>query len=150
MKGSPALQIVRIATILCLSATLAQAEEMSGPVPIFSGDDGRVWVYDQQGVLVTSIEGSAQPIVEMVVDAESGTVFAVANDQTVRAWRPSEGDFRQLTEFVAGGDGNPVHDLALHPSLSEVTLAIGGSGPSVWETRMGGHDRIIRDHPIRG
>ena len=44
MTGSPALRIVRIATILCLSATLAQAEEMSGPVPIFSGDDGRAWV----------------------------------------------------------------------------------------------------------
>ena len=44
MTGSPFLQIVRIAAILCLSATLAQAEEMSGPVPIFSGDDGRAWV----------------------------------------------------------------------------------------------------------
>ncbi|MGB7971657.1 MAG: hypothetical protein WCF31_06790, partial [Candidatus Deferrimicrobiaceae bacterium] len=45
MTGRPALRIVRIATILCLSATLAQAEDLSGPVPIFSGNDGsRAWV----------------------------------------------------------------------------------------------------------
>lgn len=37
--------MVRIATILCLSATLAQAEEIPGFIPIFSGDDGsRAWV----------------------------------------------------------------------------------------------------------
>jgi hypothetical protein len=45
LTGRPALRIIRIATILCLSATLAQAEDLSGPVPIFSGDDGsRAWV----------------------------------------------------------------------------------------------------------
>lgn len=45
MTGKSALRIVRVATILCLSATLAQAEDMSGHVPIFSGDDGnRAWV----------------------------------------------------------------------------------------------------------
>lgn len=45
MTGRPALRIVRIVTILCLSATLAQAEDLSGPIPIFSGDDGsKAWV----------------------------------------------------------------------------------------------------------
>ena len=45
MTGRPALRMVRIATILCLSATLAPAEDRPAPIPIFSGDDGsRAWV----------------------------------------------------------------------------------------------------------
>ena len=45
MTGRPALRMVRIATILCLSAILAQAEDRPSPIPIFSGDDGsRAWV----------------------------------------------------------------------------------------------------------
>jgi hypothetical protein len=37
--------MVGIATILCLSATLAQAEDRPASIPIFSGDDGsRAWV----------------------------------------------------------------------------------------------------------
>lgn len=45
MTGKPVLRMVRIATILCLSATLAPAEDNPAPIPIFSGDDGsRAWV----------------------------------------------------------------------------------------------------------
>lgn len=45
MTGKPALRMVRIATILCLVATLGQAEDRPAPIPIFSGDDGsRAWV----------------------------------------------------------------------------------------------------------
>lgn len=37
--------MVRIATILCLSATLGQAEDRPAPIPIFSDDDGsKAWV----------------------------------------------------------------------------------------------------------
>ena len=45
MKGRTASPMVRIATVLCLSATLAQAEDRLAPIPIFSGDDGsKAWV----------------------------------------------------------------------------------------------------------
>lgn len=45
MTERPALRMVGIATILCLSATLAQAEDKPAFIPIFSGDDGsRAWV----------------------------------------------------------------------------------------------------------
>ncbi|MGB3400005.1 MAG: hypothetical protein WBA34_07525, partial [Candidatus Deferrimicrobiaceae bacterium] len=45
MTGRPASRMIRIATILCLSATLGQAEDRPAPIPIFSGDDGsRAWV----------------------------------------------------------------------------------------------------------
>ncbi|MDH3237679.1 MAG: hypothetical protein OEM47_03990 [Deltaproteobacteria bacterium] len=45
MTGRSALRMVRIATILCLFATLGQADDRPAPTPIFSGDDGsRAWV----------------------------------------------------------------------------------------------------------
>jgi len=45
LTGRPALRVVRIVTILCLSTTLGQAEDRPTPIPIFSGDDGsRAWV----------------------------------------------------------------------------------------------------------
>ena len=41
MTGIPALRAVRIATILCLCAAFAQAEEMQrSSIPVFSGSDG--------------------------------------------------------------------------------------------------------------
>lgn len=86
MTGSPALQIVRIATILCLSATLAQAEEMSGPVPIFSGDDGRAWVEvsrsGNRAKAVPVLEISGKTVRKMTADddTEAGLLIPPAKD----------------------------------------------------------------------
>ncbi len=40
MTGIPALRTVRFAAVLCLSATIAQAEEMPRRIPVYSGHDG--------------------------------------------------------------------------------------------------------------
>ncbi len=86
MTGSPALRIVRIATILCLSATLAQAEEMSGPVPIFSGDDGRAWVEisrsGNRAKAVPFLEISGKTVRKMTAgdDTEPGLLTPPAKD----------------------------------------------------------------------
>jgi len=86
LTGSPALRIVRIATILCLSATLAQAEEMSGPVPIFSGDDGRAWVEisrsGNRAKAVPFLEISGKTVRNMTAgdDTEPGLLTPPAKD----------------------------------------------------------------------
>jgi len=77
LTGSPALRIVRIATILCLSATLAQAEDLSGPVPIFSGDDGsRAWVEvsrsGNRAKAVPVIEISGKTVRKMTAGDDTG------------------------------------------------------------------------------
>jgi hypothetical protein len=86
LTGSPFLQIVRIAAILCLSATLAQAEEMSGPVPIFSGDDGRAWVEvsrsGNRAKAVPVLEISGKTVRKMTAgdDTEPGFLAPPAKD----------------------------------------------------------------------
>ena len=86
MTGSPALRIVRIATILCLSATLAQAEEMSGPIPIFSDGDGRAWVEvsrsGNRAKAVPVLEISGKTVRKMTAgdDTEPGLLTPPAKD----------------------------------------------------------------------
>jgi hypothetical protein len=77
LTGRPAIRIFRIAAILCLSATLAQAEEMSGPVPIFSGDDGsRAWVEvsrsGNRAKAVPVLEISGKTVRKMTADDDTG------------------------------------------------------------------------------
>ncbi len=72
--------MVRIATILCLSATLAQAEDMPAPVPIFSGDDGsRAWVeFSRSGnrtKAVPILEISGKTVRKMTAGDDTGRRF---------------------------------------------------------------------------
>ena len=69
--------MVRIATILCLSATLGQAEDRPAPIPIFSGDDGsRAWVEVSRSgnrtKAVPVLEISGETVRKMTAGDESG------------------------------------------------------------------------------
>lgn len=72
--------MIRIATILCLSATLGQAEDRPAPIPIFSGDDGsRAWVEvswsGNRTKAVPVLEISGKTIRQMTAGDDTGRGF---------------------------------------------------------------------------
>jgi hypothetical protein len=100
LTGRPALRIARIATILCLSATLAQAEDMPGPIPIFSVDDGsRAWVE----VSRSGDRAKAVPVLE--ISGKTARKMTAGEDTGRELLTPADGDGEGAVKMrVDGGD----------------------------------------------
>lgn len=124
------------------SLPIALRPSEGGGYEVFVGSsDHRIFVWDQEGSSLGTLEAGSAPNHAIVVDAAANRLFAIDAELTARVWAIDDpGGYAMTQEFDVGG---AVADAGITATGDRLLVAREGAPPALWDTRIAGHHAAI-------